>query len=103
MALTEVACAHCQHHGYIPAGSLGRVLRCAACGHARLVRRGMQMVCARDAEDDADLAVATTDESRWSEYEDPKPVLSPKPPPKRRLPRIMKRRLTPRAPATEGV
>ena len=100
MALTEIACPHCTHRGYIPTQSLGRVLRCAACGRARFVRRGKQLVCARDEDDDTgndipgnDIPAGIDDAARWAAYEGT--AAPPEPPPKRQ-PRVKKRRLTPR-------
>jgi hypothetical protein len=119
MALIEICCPHCFHSGYIPTGALGRVLRCAACGRARLVRRGKQLICLRDENNDASPATARAvindapaegnldalaqvdEEARWQAYENPpgKPKPSPAPP-SRRPGRPKKRRLTPRVPET---
>ena len=106
MALTEITCPSCSHRGFIPTQSLGRVLRCAACGRARFVRRGKQLVCSRDDGDDADVEDAAINDvpveideaARWAAYEGTAPPA--KPPPKRRPPRplLRKRKLVPRVP-----
>ena len=57
MALTVIVCPGCSHHGYVPAGALRRVLRCHACGHAHMVRKGKQVVRARYVEEDESLPI----------------------------------------------
>ena len=39
MALVAIRC-ECGHQGYAPAAGFPRVLRCCACGRARIVRDG---------------------------------------------------------------